>query len=72
MTWAIAKSCGLSLPSPVTFKQELLPEKPKPFYLGFTIGSMGLLDERLLVRLRSAGKLLMQLRSTTRKWNLSV
>lgn len=37
MTWAIGKSCGRSLPSAVTFKQERLPDNTKAVYLEVTV-----------------------------------
>lgn len=72
MVWSIPKSCGLDLPARVSFKEERMPQSTKPCYLGVTLWKRSVLDHRLLTRLSGARKLLMQLRTTTKKCNLSV
>lgn len=70
MSWSISKSCGLSLPDPVLFKKERLSLNTKACYLRVTLGTKGVVDDLLLTRPCAARKLLMQLRSTKKKWNL--
>lgn len=63
MTRAIAQSCSLFLPGPVCFKNELRPENNESCYLGISLGKKPVLQDILLVRLRSAQKMLMNLKT---------